>query len=243
MNGASIHRRAAALVAGMMISAAMVQAAETVKVRAVFVGDEREERSAVLYLKEGDPSRPLAVGDGRLSEEFQLPRMERWSFGYWQNVAGRTSFVEQCGVEPAKGSQIWLIFHPEPEVAIEKDGASERTESTGLGVSALAVEKLGEGDVAVVNLTDGEVEAELDGKASQVGPGGSVFVRPTTAFGERYAVKFHLMQGERKRLFVTTNWFRGEKRRRLAVVIGDGRRPVPKLLAIDEVGEGNGDSD
>jgi|GEM_PF-2140699 len=231
----------------MLAMAGPAQAGEGVAVRSTLLSRAKDGKPLALYLEGGDRAQPIPIGEMRFSPEFQLPRMEHWAFGYWTNVAGEMAFEEECRVTPPADSRIWLVFHHvQPEAPGQGEAGDvdpEGDEAAGpveelppvLGAHALGIDDLGEGGVMILNLAKREVHAEIGGQSLRVEPSGHALVIPEGEPGERYAVKFHVLQGERKRPFVTTNWFLGEDRRRLATVVEPPGSAVPKLILSDEI--------
>ncbi len=209
-----------------------------VTVRAVMVGSSPDEKASVVYLQDRTPVEPLPIGNRRFSEKFQLSREKPWVFGFWTNVAGSKAFQEECRIDPPAASSVWLVFHQKESEALSDGGET----SASLSVQVLDSSAVQEGGVAVLNLSDAEIEAEIREQTSSVEAGRQWVMTPGGEMGDRYAVRFHMLQNGRKRPFVTTNWFLGEKRRRLAVILDEPGRTVPKLIAIDEIDARSDDS-
>lgn len=223
-----------------------------------------------LRLDDHGGALPIEVGVTGFSAEVSLPRMETWSFGHWDTVDGKSTFVELGRVDPPAGKTLWLVFsanetapdkvdspdaaedeasEPDEEAAQKGDpnteaagdDAGEEEDVLPWDVHAINVDaaNLGEGGIVVLNHAQGTIEMELNDETVSLDVGGVKMVRPDPESGDRYNVKFYVIQNGRRRPFVTTNWFMGEKRRRLAAVVQGKSAPVPKVLVIDEITGGS----
>lgn len=190
----------------------------------------------VLRLADGGISDPLPVSAGRLSEPVALPRAETWVFG----SQGEDGFVERCRVQPPSESKVWLVIAPAPASAEDGETVEEGEEveeAPALSAHAIGIDgkALRQGGVLVLNASPTAVEMQAGDETLRIEPQERKIHHPEVEFGAGYPVKFHFLHHDRMRPFVTTNWFRGENRRRLAVVVGEGGTPLPKLVVADEV--------
>lgn len=230
--------------------------AEDVAVRTAMLSGAAVPQDFELCLDEKGGAMPVEVSVTGFSAEVKLPRMKVWRFGHWETSDdGKKFFREEGTVAPPPGDTMWLVFSgnasasdaddapaegepsDEPAEAPAGDDAEDATAELPWSIQAINVDPslLGEGGVAVLNLAPGEVEMEVNDDTKKLEAGDIELFQPKADSGVRYNVKFYVMQNGRRRPFVTTNWFFGEGRRRLAAVVQPEGRMVPKLLVIDEI--------
>lgn len=197
---------------------------------AIFPGTGIED-SLTLHVGEGREGLEVPVWGGKFSPEFELPRQDVWRFGHWETATdaeGRSVrvFKERGKVRPPAGRRLWLVFFQ------AKPG-----EDAPLQVKAFAVDQgsLKEGGCVVLNFSSGPIAAQIGDKKTKINSGRQVVVEPGSRRGQSYPVKFLFPHEGQLRPFVTTNWFHGERRRRLAMVVQADENSPPKLLTIDDI--------
>lgn len=185
-----------------------------------------------LYTGEGGKSEKVPIWGGKFTPEFELPRMDVWRFGSWEkstNEDGRSVevFHERGRVKPPASSRVWLIF------LRTKPGE----ENSPLSVQAFAADNVGfeEGAVGVMNLTKVPVGVEIATKKVRINSGGRQVIKPGTRRGQSYAVRFYYPHNNQLRPFVTTNWYHGERLRRLALIVPGRVDGPPNLLVVDDI--------
>lgn len=184
-----------------------------------------------LHVGEGREGLSVPVWGGKFSPEFELPRMDVWRFGHWETTTNDEGkrvrvFKERGRVRPPAGRRLWLVFFQ------AKPG-----NDSPLRVKAFAVDEgsLKEGGCVVLNFSEGPVAAQIGDKKTKVESGKQTVVEPGSSRGQSYPVKFFYPHNGQLRPFVTTNWFHGERRRRLAMVVQADKQSPPKLLTIDDI--------
>lgn len=210
---------------------AQEQESGDVTVRSAILPGAGIEDSLELYLGENGRSRTVTVWGGKFSPEFELPRRDVWRFGHWETEENENGgevqvFNERGRVVPPDGERIWLVFFKQ-----------EAGEKAPLQVQAFGVDEamLAEGGIVVLNLSQGPVGVEIKDVKTRVDPLKREFLEPDAEEGEPYPVKFYFSHDGEARPFVMTNWFRGERRRRLAMVVQADASSAPKLLVIDDI--------
>lgn len=184
-----------------------------------------------LYVGDGKEGLPVELWGGKFSPEFELPMLDVWRFGHWKNETdkdGRAArvFKERGKVKPPSAARVWLVFFQ-----------SKPGDDSPLQVQAFGVDdsKLKEGGIVIMNLTKGPIGFEYAGKQLKLKSAGKEVVNPGSKRGEVYPVKFYYSHNGTARPFVTTTWFHGERRKRLALVVQEREASPPKLLTIDDI--------
>lgn len=182
-----------------------------------------------LLLADEISSMPIEPWDGKLSPEFQLPRLPLWRFGTWKSVkdaAGKTvkTFSERGRVKPDPAGRQWLLFF--------SNGGKE----SPLVVKSFAADdgSIKEGGTMVLNLSRFEVGGKLKDTPFQVLPNQHAFVNPGTKRGEQYPVLFAYAKDGGSEYFIRTTWFHGQDLRRVAMVIQPENSPAPKLFTLSD---------
>lgn len=184
-----------------------------------------------LYVGDGKEGMPVEIWGGKFSPEFELPRLEIWRFGHWEtetNDEGKVVrvFKEQGRVKPPVAKRMWIVFFQ------TKKGKDVKLQVQAFGVDG---NTLKEGGIVVMNLTKGPIGFEYPGKKLKIKPAGKAVVNPGSERGQVYPVKFYYAHNGQARPFVTTTWFHGERRKRLALVVRADESTPPKLLTIDDI--------
>jgi len=207
------------------------QGAAKVTVRSAMFPGSGIQDALELYVGDDKEGLEVPVWGGKFSPEFELPRREVWRFGRWETETddrGKTVrvFKERGRAVPPADRRVWLVFF-----------RRDAKEDSALEVRAFGVDDAGlkEGGSLVMNLSPGPVGAEVGDKKVKVDSMRQAVIEPGSRRGQSYPVKFYYSHNGQLRPFVTTTWFHGERRKRLALVVGGGEAGVPKLLTIDDV--------
>lgn len=227
------------LVSLLSANAASGQARSKTTVRAVAFPGSGIQDPLELYVGEGKDGLKVPLWGGKFTPEFPLPRMDVWRFGHWENGTDDSGkairvFNELARTKPPATSRVWLVF-------IESKSATGQT----LRVSAIGADEsaLKEGGTLVLNLSPQAIGVQIGDKRAKVAPGKQAAMEPGSKRGQAYPVKFYFSQDDNVRPFVTTNWFHGERRKQLALVIQPTPDAPPKLLTIDDVASKQADEE
>lgn len=221
----------AALIALALTSLCAAQQGGKVLVRSALFPGAGVLDPIQLYTGEGGESVEVPLWGGKFTPEFELPRMDVWRFGRWTTEANEQGrqvpvFHERGRVVPPAAGRVWLIlFQAKPD------------EDSPLVVQAFGVDEAGfeEGAVAVLNLSKVPVGVQIADRKARVEPGAREIIAPGSERGQSYGVKFFYPHHGQLRPFVATNWYHGERLRRLALVLQAGEAQAPKLLVVDDI--------
>ena len=210
------------------------EAPPKVEVRAAYFPGAGGNLELELYTGEGGRSLPVTVWPGKLSPEFELPRLPVWRFGKWEtkpdpNREGRTVevFVERGRAKPVAARRQWVLML-----------RSSNKEDAPLTVRCYGADNtsMREGGALFLNLTQGPIGVEVAGEKIGIEPGKHRIVNPNTNRGDQYPIALYYQVAENKyRPFVESTWFHGERRRTLAIIMQREGARAPRMFSIPDV--------